>query len=281
MRHRNLIGAERGFLLIAGVTLILTALIGGAAILSVITTRRPVGGALERLDNNTATPQDMQALQGAGQDFVRSAQILRAGGSLIGSRGPISNPAGGAAGRITGQSAGVLGGAGLGATPTGAESALGGVVNRAIGGLTTRASQPALTRDNPSGGTPSQAGRSPAAPIGSGVGSPRPPVDFGAIGQLGQQSHEGRYGGKPSPTAGSLGDPTGTAPPSVIDPNYRGTSTTSTPGADQPPAGGPGYPPAGPGQEPYPPQPGGAGIGAGGCPPGQHKDQATGQCHSQ
>jgi len=270
-----------GWLIGPLVTVLLTAVIGTAALLSVVITRKPTGAALERVNNNTATPQDMQALQGAGQDFVRSAQILRAGGSLIGSRGPISNPAGGAAGRIAGQSAGVLGGAGLRAAPTGAESALGGVVNRAIGSLATRASQPALTRDNSSGGTPSQAGRSPAGPVGSGVGSPRPPVDFGAIDRLGQQSHEGRYGGKPTPTAGSFGDSTGTAAPIVIDPNYRGPAASSTPGTDQPPPVAPGLPPPDAGQEPYPPpQPGaGAGTGAGDCPPGQHREQPGDPCH--
>ena len=160
-----------GWLIGPFVTVLLTAVIGTAALLSVVITRKPTGGALERVNNNTATPQDMQALQGAGQDFVRSAQILRAGGSLIGSRGPIPNIGGGAAGRIVG-GAGVLGGAGVRAAPTGAESALGGAVNRAIGSLATQAALPPRTRDKVVTGTPSQ------PPQG---GASRPPVDFGDV----------------------------------------------------------------------------------------------------
>ena len=86
-----------GWLIGPLVAVLLTAVIGTGALLSVVITRKPTGGALERVNNNTATPQDMEALQGAGQDVVRSAQILRAGGSLIGSRGPIPNIGGGAA----------------------------------------------------------------------------------------------------------------------------------------------------------------------------------------
>jgi hypothetical protein len=264
MRQRKLIGAESGFLLVAGATLILTALIGGAAILSVIATRQPLSQASERLDNNTATPQDMQAIQGANQDFVRSAQIAVAAGNLVGSAGPIPDISGGPKHIVA----------------KGAEEA-GILTNKIIGKLTVKASKPPLTRDNPSGGTPSQAGRSPAAPVGSGVGSPRPPVDFGAIDRLGQQSHEGRYGGKPSPTSGAFGGPEGT-PPTVIDPNYATPPVAPPPpGTDQPPPVAPGLPPPDAGQEPYPPtQPGaGAGTGAGDCPPGQHREQPGGPCH--
>ncbi len=223
------------------VTVLLTAVIGTAALLSVVTTRKPTGGALERLDNNTATPQDMEALQGAGQDFVRSAQILRAGGSLIGSRGPIPNIAGGAAGRIVGGQAGVLGGAGVGATPTGAESALGGVVNRAIGSLATQASRPAQTRDNRS---------TPPAPGGSRAGSDPgmgggPPNIPGAV-QSGQEFQEGApWGSGRQPATGP------TQPVQPQPSGYTGTGTQQQPGAQPPGAAGtaqpypgyPGYPP--------------------------------------
>lgn len=232
MRHKKLIGAESGFLLIAGATLILTALIGGAALLSVIATRRPIGGALERLDKNTATPQDMEALQGAGQDFVRSAQILRAGGSLIGGRGPIPNVGGGAGGaaqRIL-QVKPATGGLPplpsaadrametLGRAPIGGEQTIAGVVNRAIGSLATRASQPPLTRDNLSGGAP---------------------LDFGAIDRLGQQSQEEQYGGRPpGPTSGAAGgglpiEQPGLKPPLGAEFPTTGTGGPVSPGPGQ------------------------------------------------
>jgi hypothetical protein len=266
-----------GWLVRPLVTVLLTAVIGTAALLSVVITRKPTGGALERINNNTATAQDMQALQGAGQDFVRSAQILRAGGSLIGSRGPIPNVGGGAAGRIVG-GAGVLGGAGVRAAPTGAESALGGVVNRAIGSLATQAALPPRTRDKVVTGTPSQ------PPQG---GSPRPSVDLGQVNQLGGQSQDQRPGGVTPETSGAFGGEG--AAPIVVDPNWAApTGPPQTPGTDQPPPvapgypsppGAPGYPPPDAGQEPYPPQPGGAGTGADDCPPGKHREQPGGPCH--
>ncbi len=266
-----------GWLIGPLVTVLVTALIGGAAFMSVIVTRHPTGGALERLDNNTATPEDMRTIQNANQESVRNAQILRAGGSLIGSRGPVPNIGGGAAGRIVG-GAGVLGGAGVGATPTGAESALGGVVNRTIGSLATQASRPPQTRDNVATGTPSQPPQS---------GPARPPVDFGVIDRLGQESRGLRPGGSAPETSGSLGGPAGAAP-TVIDPNYRQPAASTTPGAQQPfpvgpmlpPVGGGMQSPYGPGMGPSPPQQpcGGAG-GAGDCPTGQHREQPGGPCH--
>ena len=260
-------------------TVLLTALIGGAAFLSVIVTRHPTGQALERLDNNTATPEDMRTIQNANQESVRNAQILRAGGSLIGSRGPIPNIGGGAAGRIVGGQGGALGGAGVSGTPTGAESALGGVVNRAIGSLATQASRPSQTRDNvATTGTPSQPPQS---------GPARQPVDFGVIDRLGQESRGLRPGGGAPETGGSLGGPAGTSPSVVGGPGYREPAASTTPGAQQPFPGGPMLPPPGGGMTtpygptggPYPPQQPCGGAGAGDCPPGQHREQPGGPCH--
>ena len=300
-----------GWLIGPLVTVLLTAVIGTAALLSVVTTRKPTGGALERLDNNTATPQDMNALQGAGQDFVRSAQILRAGGSLIGSRGPIPNIGGGAAGRIVG-GAGVLGGAGVGATPTGAESALGGVVNRAMGSLATQASRPPQTRDNPSTTpapapsgaepgtgreTPSATGRPPYDPTkdpGMGGGPPNIP---GAM-QSGQEFQGGAPWGSGQQPATGPTQPGQPQPPSYTAPEPQPPGPSGTP----PPypgyaCGSPGYPPCPPGY--YPPVgpygggppvqvpweglvPSGkppTGGGGGPCPPGCHLKPGTNQCH--
>ncbi len=303
-----------GWLIGPLVTVLLTAVIGTAALLSVVTTRKPTGGALERLDNNTATPQDMNALQGAGQDFVRSAQILRAGGSLIGSRGPIPNIGGGAAGRIVG-GAGVLGGAGVGATPTGAESALGGVVNRAIGSLATQASRPPQTRDNPSTRpapapsgaepgtgreTPAATGRPPYDPTkdpGTGGGPPNIP---GAM-QSGQEFQGGApWGSAQQPPIGPT-QPGQPQPPSYTAPEPQPPGPSGTP----PPypgyaCGSPGYPPCPPGY--YPPvgpyggeppvqvpwqglvpppsEPGKPPSGGGSqCPPGCHVRPDGGGCH--
>jgi hypothetical protein len=122
----------------------------------------------------------------------------------------------------------------------------------------------------------------------------RPAVDFGAIERLGQESREQGYGGGTSPTSGSFSG-------SVVGgPGYREPAASSTPGAAQAPAGGPGYGPYGPygpgvGMVPVPgypvpppgypmPAPGSpaqpcGGAGAGDCPPPQHREQPGGPCH--
>ncbi|MBA4374220.1 MAG: hypothetical protein C0402_15320 [Thermodesulfovibrio sp.] len=123
-------GNESGFFTLIVVTLALTALIGGATLLSMVTTRQPVSGAMDRLDRNQATPEDMNALQNAGTEMARTARIAAAGGSLIGGGGPVPNPA----------SPGPL-------SP--GDKAIAGIIPRVIGRLTNQASQPALTRDNP------------------------------------------------------------------------------------------------------------------------------------
>ena len=224
-----------GWLIGPLVAVLLTAVIGTGALLSVVITRKPIGGALERVNNNTATPQDMEALQGAGQDVVRSAQILRAGGSLIGSRGPISNIGGGAAGRIVG-GAGVLGGAGVRAAPTGAESALGGVVNRAIGSVATRASQPPLTRDNRS--TVPVGGGGVGSPSSTGRGTGGAGPDIPGATEFGTQFQGQTPGGQPSgPTSGAFGG----GKPIPIPGQETGPATTGaagTPPGQQPPQQG-------------------------------------------
>ncbi len=141
---------QQGFFTLALVTLALTAVIGGATILAMLTTRQPVSGAMDRLDRNEATPQDMNVLQNAGQDMARTARIAAAGGSLVGGGGPVPNPAG----------PGVL-------FP--GEKALAGIIPRVIGRMTNQASQPAQTRDNPMPGeTSGMGGR------GSGSGAYNP-----------------------------------------------------------------------------------------------------------
>ena len=299
-----------GWLIGPLVTVLLTAVIGTGALLSVVITRKPTGGALERVNNNTATPQDMEALQGAGQDFVRSAQILRAGGSLIGSRGPISNIGGGAAGRIVG-GAGVLGGAGVRAAPTGAESALGGVVNRVIGSVATRAALRPQTRDNPSTVPPGGAGvGSPPSSTGQGTGGAGP--DIPGATEAGTQFRGQTPGGQPSgPTSGAFGGakpipipgqqtgPTGTGeagtspgqqPPQQgvwcysekTQETYWWPYGSCPPPHMKPPAGAGVGPPKDPsvrvpwqGQVPSekPPMSGGA------CPPGYHVNPITKECH--
>ncbi|MHB8881797.1 MAG: hypothetical protein ACYC69_09875 [Thermodesulfovibrionales bacterium] len=121
---------DGGFFVLIAVTLTLTALIGGATLLSIVASKPPISGAMERLDNNTATPEDMNTLQNAGNDMVRSTRIAAAGGSLIGGGGPASNPAG----------AGSL-------FP--GDKAAAGIITRVISRVTNRASNPAQTRDNP------------------------------------------------------------------------------------------------------------------------------------
>ena len=292
-----------GWLIGPLVTVLLAAVIGTGAFLSVVTTRKPTGGALERLDNNTATPQDLQVLQGAGQDFVRSAQILRAGGSLIGSRGPIPNIGGGAAGRIVGGQGGVLGGAGVGATPTGAESALGGVVNRAIGSLATQASRPAQTSDNPS--TPPAGGAEVGSHSSTGQGVSGAGPDLRGAIEAGQTFQgQAPWGGGQTPTGPTQpGQPqppsyTGTEPPPGAGP--PGTTWPQPPPGYPPyppyPCGYPGYPPCPPGYgpphdpsvrtpwdalipPPGAPKPPGKGPGPVVCPPGCHIKPGTNQCH--
>jgi hypothetical protein len=225
-----------GWLIGPLVAVLLTAVIGTGALLSVVINRKPTGGALERVNNNTATPQDMEALQGAGQDFVRSAQILRAGGSLIGSRGPIPNIGGGAAGRIVG-GAGVLGGAGVRAAPTGAESALGGVVNRAIGGVATRASQPPLTRDNPST-VPAGGGRV-GSPSSTGQGTGGAGSDIPGATEAGTQFRGQAPGGQPSgPTSGAAGGGKEPIPKPGQETGPASTGAVGTATGQQPPQQG-------------------------------------------
>lgn len=142
---QNLIRSQQGFFTIVIVTVVLTALIGGATILSMVTSRRPVSGAMDRLDRNQATPEDMETLQNAGRDMERTTRIAAAGGSLIGGGGPVPNPA----------------------SPVGpgsifpGDKAVAGIIPRVIGRMTNRASQPAQTGNNPmpgeSGGTGSRA----------------------------------------------------------------------------------------------------------------------------
>jgi hypothetical protein len=120
---------ERGLVVLVVTTLVVTALIGGATLLSIIATRQPVSGALDRLDRNQATPEDMQTLQNANQEMARSMQIARAGGSFVGGGGPVPNPA-------------------APGTLLPGEKTLAGVALRIIGRLTDQASQPAPARDN-------------------------------------------------------------------------------------------------------------------------------------
>jgi hypothetical protein len=293
-----------GWLIGPLVAVLLTAVIGTGALLSVVITRKPTGGALERVNNNTATPQDMEALQGAGQDFVRSAQILRAGGSLIGSRGPISNIGGGAAGRIVG-GAGVLGGAGVRAAPTGAESALGGVVNRVIGRVATRASQPPLTRDNPST-VPAGGGRV-GSPSSTGQGTGGAGSDIPGATEAGTQFRGQTPGGQPSgPTSGAAGGGKAPIPISGQQTGQTGTGEAGTPPGQTPPQQG--YwcyskttkewysipygpcppsdrkPSSDPGSVRIPwqgltPPPDTVAPTGGGCPPGCHIKPGTNMCH--
>jgi len=308
-----------GWLIGPLVTVLLTAVIGTAALLSVVITRHPTGGALERLDNNTATPEDMRTIQNANQESVRNAQILRAGGSLIGSRGPISNIGGGAAGRIVG-GAGVLGGAGVRAAPTGAESALGGVVNRAIGSLATQASRPPQTRDNPSTTpAPAPSGAEPGTGRETPAATGRPPYDrtkdpgmggappnIPGVMQSGQEFQGGApWGSGQQPATGPTqpGQPqpptyTGTGPPP--GPGQPGATGPQPPGYPPYQCGYPGYPPCPPGYSPpydptgrppweglippsepgMPPKPMPPMGGAGGpCLPPCHIKPGTNQCH--
>jgi len=111
---------------------------------------------------------------------------------------------------------------------------------------------------------------------------PRLPVDLGAIDQLGRESHDQRYGGTPSPTSGSFGDPTG-GPPIVVDPDYRGTGATSMPGPQDQPYWDPYYPRPGPFVGPVPvipvPPPRKGGKGHGDPPKGCHYKPGTTELH--
>ncbi|TAN40086.1 MAG: hypothetical protein EPN25_08860 [Nitrospirae bacterium] len=157
---------DSGFFVLIAVTLTLTALIGGATLLSIVATRKPVSGAMDRLDSNTATPEDMNTLQNAGNDMVRSTRIAAAGGSLIGGGGPASNPAG----------AGSL-------FP--GDKAAAGIITRVISRVTNRASNPAQTRDNP---LPSAAGG------GSGGYNPLSDPNLGGQGSSPNTTDVERYG---------------------------------------------------------------------------------------
>jgi len=120
--------------------------------------------------------------------------------------------------------------------------------------------------------------------------SPRPPasppVDLGTIDRLGRESHDQRYGGQPSPTSGSFGDPTG-GPPIVIDPDYRGTGAASTPGPQDQPYRDPYYALPGPFVGPVPvpvpvipvPPPHKGGKGHGDPPKGCHYKPGTKELH--
>jgi hypothetical protein len=135
----NIVRNQQGFFTLVLVTMALTALIGGATILAMVTTRQPVSGAMDRLDKNEATPADMDALQNAGKNMERTVRIAAGGGSFIGGGGPVPNPA----------SPGVL-------FP--GDKAAAGIIPRVIGRLTNRASEPVLTSNNPMPGESSGAG---------------------------------------------------------------------------------------------------------------------------
>ncbi len=81
---------RRGQLLLTfGMTAFLTALIGGATLLSMIAAREPTAGATDRLDNNTATAEDIDKLQKSQSDMYEMGNIATAGGSIIGGSGPL------------------------------------------------------------------------------------------------------------------------------------------------------------------------------------------------
>ncbi len=262
---------ERGLFVLAVTTLVVTALIGGATLLSIVAARQPVSGALDRLDRNQATPEDMRTLQNANQDMARSMQIARAGGSFIGGGGPVPNPA-------------------APGTFLPGEKTLVGVVPRVIGRLTDQASQPAPTRDNTLPPSVSatlydpredpQFGKTPRVTPGDLPGlSPqegRPPETGGAIG-----------GGAPVPVPSAPPPPQKEETPPMAWPPLPAYPTVYTcfdargylyyteypcplAGPDfRPPRWTDYVPGYAPGKKPFP------------CPPGTHRKPGdlTGPCH--
>ncbi len=81
---------ERGQVVMAGVTVLVTLLIGGAALVTAVGSSRPYGVALQKLGRNEKmTDDDWKRLQDGQQNMARSAQILGAGARLIGRSGPV------------------------------------------------------------------------------------------------------------------------------------------------------------------------------------------------
>lgn len=274
---------ESGFFTIVVVTVTLTALIGGAALLAMVTTRQPLSGPMERLDRNEATPKDMDVLQNAGRDMERTARIAAGGGSFIGGGGPVPNPA--APGM---------------AFP--GDKAAAGIIPRVIGRLTNRASQPAQTGDNPL--PPSVSGGEPKGPESGGYDPTRDPGMGAGSGQsvdpnIGD-AFQGQVpgGGRKPPSGGPLDDGQPIAQPpgytSPSQPPETETGTTTMPPVIWPTGQcPPGYYPAydgscRPSRGLLPPSRtdghstgGGSKPGTSGeCPPGCHlKPDGSGQCH--
>lgn len=253
MPERNPIRNESGLFILAATTLVLTALIGGATLLSIIATRKPISGAMERLDRNQATPEDMQTLQDANKDMERSMRIARGGASFIGGGGPVPNPA-------------------APGTFFPGEKTLVGRIPAVISRLTVQASEPTPTRNNPlprdvastpydprkdpQYGKPSEPPVAPGDIPGVSTQEVRPGESGGAIG-----------GGSPLPIPGAQGPARGSAPgsdPLPLPPLDEGFRPPRYPEYLPPPMKGPGK--AG---EPSP------------CPPGTHRKPGdpTGPCH--
>ncbi len=271
---------ERGLVTIAIVTLVLTALIGGAGLLSMVTTRQPISGPLDRLDSGEATPEDMDALQNAGRDMERTARIAAGAGSFIGGGGPVPNPA--APGMVF---------------P--GDKAAAGIIPRVISRLTNRASQPAQTGDNPL--PPSVSAGGPKGPDTGGYDPTRDPGMGSGSGQavdpnIGNTFQGQVPGGGGKPTVGDGGQPIAQPPgyTSPTQPPGGPTDTTTGPPVIWPTGKcPPGYHPSYDGScRPSrgllpPPRPdghsssGGSKPGTSGeCPPGCHlKPDGSGQCH--
>ncbi|MBI5634443.1 MAG: carboxypeptidase regulatory-like domain-containing protein [Nitrospirae bacterium] len=242
----NFVRNQQGFIVLALVTLALTAVIGGATILAMVTTRTPVSGAMDRLDRNQATPEDMNTLQNAGKDMERTLRIAAGGGSFIGGGGPVPNPA----------------------SPMGAGSlfpgdkAVAGIIPRVISRVTARASQPAQTKNNPMPGETAGAGgretgsgeynplNDPNVAGAGGTGSGQDLDDVNRFGSDFQAQQPGGPGRSGQQTSGQQGQTAIQQPGSYTTPGSYTKDTTSSP--DQ--QGGGYYPPYG-----APPDRGGTG----------------------
>lgn len=73
------------------VTMGLTGMIAAGTMGGLLATHEPLANTLDKIDRNEATPEDMDKLERARANFARDLEMAFAGGTLVGSSGPLPN----------------------------------------------------------------------------------------------------------------------------------------------------------------------------------------------